>query len=552
MTLHYRRQGNQILILGHTYPHRDAIKKLGGTFNGQVKLWQIDYSESNWNAVSGLCLSLGGTSLSQETIEQDQPTIVIPPAVPIKKTPIPRLETPKGKESLSVSELLEKAASIIASGFPGMTWVEGEIQNLNIKPSAVFFNLAEGVKGSSETNTTTVAASIWNNVLNSLQQKYTRDTLFDILREGQRVRLLVMVNFYKGRASLTLSINDIDLDFTKGALALSREKLLRELRANGQDRLNKNKLIPTFPLRIGLLSAEGSRAVSDFMHQLWEGRYSGEVIFKACPMQGEELPLRLPKDLDLLASQKVDLIVVTRGGGSLADLRWFDAKEIALAISSCAVPIIAAIGHQDDYTIAEEVAHTRAKTPTAAAEIILECFRLAKERLTDLSTRLASSLENRIQLVDSAVSALPARIESSSAMKLQRELEKLNSATSFLTHITLSRGSAAQLQLGNLASQIEKACLNRLAHQEMNLMSSINSVERSLLDQLSKEVMNLNSLEMELTLKNPKELMDKGWTRIEIGGKPIGSAAELFIGQKATARLRDGLICLTVNSIEKK
>lgn len=554
MSVHFRRQGDKILILGQTYPHKDAIKRLGGTFNGQLKLWQIDYDESHWAAVKSLCESLGGACLDKDDSNDSPspPTLVIPPALPIKKTPIPRMNQVGEKKAISVSELLEKASSVIASNFPGSIWIEGEIQNLNIKPSAIYFNLAEGVKGSNEANTTTVAASMWNNAQQNLLQKYTREVLFDVLRDGQRVRILAMVNLYRGRASLSLVVQDIDLEFTKGELALSREVLRRELRRTGLDQLNRQKVIPTFPFRIGLISADGSRAESDFVHQLWEGGFAGEVIFRQCPMQGEDVPLKLPIALAELSQAEVDIIVVTRGGGSLADLRWFDAKEIAFAIARCPIPIIAAIGHQEDFTIAEEVAHTRAKTPTAAAEVILECFRLAKERLKDYSIRLGSMLDHKSQLISNILSALPERIESAISMKIQRDLERVSTLASDLSHLTLTKANHSQLLLAALSSQIEKAALAAIGNMELVVMSAQNHVDRTIIERIAIETIQINSIESQLSAKNPLDMLERGWTRLEQNGKKITSVAEVLEGDIVVARLKDGLISLEVRQLEKK
>ena len=138
-----------------------------------------------------------------------------------------------------------------------------------------------------------------------------------------KIRALVSVSLYKNRGQISLTIKDIDPNFTKGELALKREELIKELKKEGLYDKNRTLNIAEFPFKVGLISAKGSRAESDFCHQLTSEGFSGEVLFRPTPMQGEGVPKQIVSAISELEKNNCDIIVITRGGGSAADLRWF-------------------------------------------------------------------------------------------------------------------------------------------------------------------------------------------------------------------------------------
>ena len=129
--------------------------------------------------------------------------------------------------------------------------------------------------------------------------------------------------------------------------------------------------MPSFPLRVGLITAEGSRAMSDFLDQLHSYKFPEEVIFYPAHMQGESTLKEVAEGLRKLSQMNLDAIVLTRGGGSAADLRWFDTvPRLPYALAEAKMPI-SAIGHHDDVCVAELISYHREKTPTAAADFLI-------------------------------------------------------------------------------------------------------------------------------------------------------------------------------------
>ncbi len=561
MSVHCKKQGDQILILGNTYPHREAIKRLGAVFNPQLKLWQTKFRDDIWTQTKELCESLGGASISDPNdLQSDQPEgqaiekdpLLVPLSMPIRKTPIAKLTVNSDKSAFTVSEVLEKAASVVALGFPGLIWIQGEVQNLGFKAQAAYFHLAEGVAGANDAHSTTISASIWGNTLASLSKKYGRDPLMEILKDGLKIKVLASISVYKGRASLSLSVQDIDLEFTKGDLALNREKLLRELRAKGLDVANKQRPFPSFPLRVGLISASGSRALGDFIHQLVEGSFPGEIVFMSAPMQGEEVPRKLPTTFKELQTKNVDVIVLTRGGGSLADLRWFDSREVAYAIASCPVPVIAAIGHQDDLCIAEEIAFLRAKTPTAAAEILLACMRTMRERMGQLTHQLAGLLEHRAHQAHLLLTQLPERIDMAVRVRLDRENERMLRAQSGLIHTSFEQIHRGKFLVDEALVKLEKATTHRLGQLELSYTSWGAKLDQSVETNLQRITNEIQGLESALNAKDPSPWIEKGWTRLESSSHTPLDAYLLKPGDELNARLKHSLLRLEIKEIIDK
>ena len=390
MAIYYRRVDNFIIISGKTYPYKDLMKSLGGRYSGQDRVWSIPASDETLNELRNLCKSVGGGPLKVKTPDflkqaETKRTAAVKPSESLPTT-----------DGMTISELVQKVNLEIQKAFPRSLWIYGEVQSLTIRKTAVYLQIADFKDSGSRSNTMTLNATIWSSALSAITKKIG-SPLEDFLQEGIKLRLNAQVTLYKDRGSLSLNILDIDPNFTKGALALAREAVLKELRAAGLDQVNKALKPSLFPLRIGLISAPSSRAQSDFIHQLTSYGFPGTVFFVPAQMQGEQTIATVSAAIASLDEHGCDYIVVTRGGGSQADLRWFDDKKIALAIANAKTPLIAAIGHHDDVCIAEEIAYRREKTPTAAADFILSEVAKINEYISDKARamgRQALSLQN--------------------------------------------------------------------------------------------------------------------------------------------------------------
>lgn len=516
VTIHYRLQGQTLVVFGNTFRFKEEIKALGGRFNGNEKNWRVPMSEVTLAAVESLCEGVGGGGIASSELTANAASAPAP--------------ANNGEVSgLTVAELLTKIGYTIHQAFSEPVWVIGEIQNLAKRPSGHFFELAEGTAHGHQGSTTTVKAILWRGAQSFLQEKYG-PRLGEVLQDGLKVRCLCRVSFYKERGQISLTVEDIDPSYTKGALALAREQLLKVLRQKGLDRKNAALPLAAFPFRVGLISAAGSRAHSDFVHQLESANFPGEIIFISSPMQGEAVPEGIRKAFATLAGLQVDVIVLTRGGGSLADLRWFDTEEVAYAIAGCSVPVIAAIGHHDDVCIAEEICYERQKTPTAAAAFLLGVFRRSQDKVTELAGKLADHLARTLSLADEKQIRLEQGLFQTALGALSRGERRLEQAEVMLTRKSLDTINQFDRWLVGMGSRIHVRSVAKLT----------NTAE------------DLFRLEQLLTRKDPSPWLSRGWTQLTRAGGLIRSIADTIAGDRLQARLRDGVLNITVESTEPR
>ena len=313
MSVHFRVYPQSIVVSGNTYAHRELLKSLGGRFDGNNKAWRLPHTAANRTSLQELCAAGGGGELPCFVTEQDE----------AEKSELQQImpnEPVVSEGGLSIAALLERADAGLRNTFPYPVWVVGEVQNLGRK-GHIYLQLVEAQEGKHQT--LNVSAVIWKNFIKPIEERCG----VDFLQDGLQIRCLCDVQLYRERGALSLRVREIDPAFTHGTLALAREKLLRELRAAGKDRLNKSLTLVCVPQRIGLITAAGSRAYGDFCDQLRALQVPVQVIFRPTPMQGEDVLKEVPRAIAAL--KDCDLIVITRGGGSASDLRWFDSAEVA-------------------------------------------------------------------------------------------------------------------------------------------------------------------------------------------------------------------------------
>ena len=541
MSIYFEHSEQFILIQGQTYPHRSAIKSLGATFCGQRKLWQIRYSRENLARVKELCANLDGKAPSSEKN--------IPDNTESYSNPGEDRAAPGKRESYTIAEVMSYAASVINQGFPSSIWIIGEIQNLQQRREVLYFDFAEADSGGSGKGTVTIKATIWKSNFERICKHHGKQKIEEVLQDGMKIRCLCQVSLYKGRGQLSLNVLNIDPKYTKGALALAREALLSELRLKGLDKKNKNLKLPAMPLKIGLLSAPGSRALSDFTHQLKEGRYPGELIFLPCSMQGEKVCKDVVNGIAALNSQQCDLIVLTRGGGSAADLRWFDMPELAYAVAHSTVPIVAAIGHHDDFCVAEEICFNRQKTPTAAADFIVNLFTRLNFQLDQWMAFFHSQTQKSLRSVLEIRHRLKEKLSFSwqnQINKSRQNIMELNHGFNNVVKCTLDDWEGELSKRGDALARLAKDDLqHKLMNIEQTLVPKLKMNAQAKMHQLSLEVEKLSS---KIHAKDPSPWMQRGFTILESNNNKINSIAQLEIDDKVHARLLDGLVELRVTA----
>ena len=279
-----------------------------------------------------------------------------------------------------VSELTQLIKLELENSFPRI-WVEGEVSNFHRHSSGhLYFTLKDA--------SSQIRAVMW--------RSDARAVKFDF-KDGLQLVCRGRINVYEPRGEYQVVV-DLAEPKGKGALQLAFEQLKEKLRAEGLFDPQRKKKLPLFPQKVGVVTSPRGAAIQDILRIL-ERRFSRLHIL-ICPakVQGEGAAEEIVEGIDTLGRRPdIDVIIVGRGGGSIEDLWAFNEEKVARAIFRCPIPIISAVGHEVDFTIADFVADVRASTPSAAAEMVIEKEGAILDQIANLEKGLAGGLKFRVQ-----------------------------------------------------------------------------------------------------------------------------------------------------------
>jgi exodeoxyribonuclease VII large subunit len=325
-----------------------------------------------------------------------------------------------GVPSFSVGQFTEVLNHVLKASFDEGVWVEGEIQGLRKPNPHAYFTLIENVDGVKAQLNINLFAGPLRNVQAKLRQQGIE------LKDGLKVRLFGRVEYYGPFGKLNLIATDVDTQFSAGDVAAKREELLRQLMEKGVDKINKRIPVPLVPLRLGIISSSQAAGWADAQQHLTESGIGFAITFCDVRVQGDAAVSQIVAALNSLSRRDdIDLVMLMRGGGSKGDLAAFDDEQIAIAISKCAHPVFTGIGHEIDTSIADIVAHTANKTPTACAQSVIA---IVENFLSDLSYSagsLRSLTQTAVERARSRIAVSVERLRTRPRTALERQTQKL-------------------------------------------------------------------------------------------------------------------------------
>jgi len=313
---------------------------------------------------------------------------------------------------LSVSELTRRLQETLEERFPAV-WVEGEISNFRLYGSGhAYFTLKDAESQ--------IRAVLFRN--------RGRRIRFEPA-DGLHVMAFGSIEVYPQRGEYQLVIELLEPKGL-GALQLAFEQLKARLQAEGLFDQARKRELPRFPRKIGIVTSTGGAAIRDMLRVI--GRRFGElhIVIAPCRVQGDGAAEEIAqgvRDLDALGG--VDVIIVGRGGGSLEDLWAFNEEPVARAIAASKVPVVSAVGHEVDFTIADFVADLRAPTPSAAAELVVREKQAVVDSLVQLRARLERSAARPLRDLERRVDELTARLRREMRGELGRAGHRVALAT---------------------------------------------------------------------------------------------------------------------------
>ena len=305
----------------------------------------------------------------------------------------------------SVSELINAINAVLTRHFRDV-WVYGEVGKVS-QPSSghVYFDLVEDNDGEKHV----ISVKLWRGVRQRLMPKMQQHDM-DIV-SGIKVRIRGTPDIYGASGQFGFKMSDIDPRFTLGDLAAQRDEIIAKLKLEGLYDRNRHLALPLVPLSIGVVTSKGSAAHADFMKTLEESNIGFTVTLCDVRVQGDGSAEQVAAAITLLGSQPlVDVVAVIRGGGSRTDLATFDNEIVARAVATCRAPVFTGIGHDVDKSIADEVAFSWNKTPTACAVAIVERVNEFVRQVDSAAQRIANvvlaALANSERRVANAVGRL--------------------------------------------------------------------------------------------------------------------------------------------------
>ena len=423
------------------------------------------------------------------------------------------------KNVLSLFELNQLVRRSVRTCLPDEYWVQVELSDVRANYSGHCY--LECVQKDPKSNSLIAKARgiIWSNVFSQLKPYFEQET-GQAFVSGIKVLVKVTVDFHE-LYGYSLTIVDIDPAYTLGDMARRRREILLRLQEEGVLSLNKELELPVLAQRIAVISSATAAGYGDFCNQLENNAFGFAFYLRLFPaiMQGERVEASVIAALDRIyaESEKWDVVVIIRGGGATSDLSGFDTYDLAASCAQFPLPIITGIGHERDDTVIDLVAHTRVKTPTAAAEFLVNHLRQTAEQLENYAYYIRQEVPARLnrekERLERCITRIPARVQ----MRLQRE----------------------DFRRERLAKRMEMAWQSRLAREQYRLeLSSRLSV--ALQARLLKEKHRLDLLEKSVEAASPDLLLKRGYSITLKDGKAVTDASLLKPGDRVVTRVAKG------------
>jgi exodeoxyribonuclease VII large subunit len=471
------------------------------------------------------------------------------PLSPSLEPPTPDLEPRPGSASApwSVRALVTDLRQHVETAYADL-WVEGEISNCHTAPSGhVYFTLKDG-----EAQLPVVLFRRQAQLL----RFHPQDGLAALVR-GR-------VSVYESRGQLQLIAETLEPRGT-GALQLAYEQLKARLLAEGLFDAARKRPLPAFPRTVGVITSTSGAVLHDIVKVIRRRHARLNLLIYPATVQGPECAVSVAAGIRWFNQSqrnqgqrkkqagKVDLILIARGGGSLEDLAGFNDEALARAIAASALPVVSAIGHETDFTIADFVADLRAATPSAAAELITAAQHRIEERVEALEARVRRAIRYQLMLARQRFTALSvAQIQNRLQALIGRRSQRLDDLRHRLALAADRSLRAPASRLSALTIRIERHIPSvRLALAHRRLEAARQSLSRLALTTVAARATRLDRAAARLDALSPLAVFNRGYALVYLAdGTLLRNATEARPGQTIRARLATGSVTAEVKSID--
>ena len=415
----------------------------------------------------------------------------------------------EGQGALSLYELNNLVKQAVRCNLSDNYWVQAELSDVrsNYSGHCYLEFVQKDVKGNSLI--AKARGTIWNNIYKMLKPYFEQET-GQLFASGIKVLVKVSVEFHE-LYGFSLTVMDIDPTYTVGDMMRRRREILRRLAEEGVLDMNKELNMSGVPQRIAVISSATAAGYGDFCNQLMNNPYGFVFYPKLFPaiMQGDRVEESVIEALNRIYEEmeQWDAVVIIRGGGATSDLSGFDSYNLAVNCAQFPLPIITGIGHERDDTVIDSVAHTRVKTPTAAAEYLINRIQDTALKLEEYASRIIGQVEVRMMQEKNRLARLTERIPMATRMYLQQERY---------------RGERIQKRLYT-ALQVKWV----------------------------KEYHRLQLLEQQIKAASPEHLLKRGYSITLLNGRAVTDVSALQPGNEVVTCLAKGKIQSIITNVKE-
>lgn len=447
-------------------------------------------------------------------------------------------------EAITLHQLNASIQSEIRNSFSHPIWVVAEINQLNVHSSGhCYLELIEK-EPVNDRIIANIRATMWASTYHRLSAFFKTAAKQD-LSAGIKVLIRVQVDFHEV-FGISLNIRDIDPNYTLGDMARKRAEIIQKLEEAGVIDMNQGLALPRVPQKIAIISSPSAAGYEDFCNQL-DRNQGGYVfyhtLFKAS-MQGQLTAPSIIQALDRIAAYAdfFEVVVIIRGGGSKTDLSYFDDFDLAYYITQFPIPVLTGIGHERDESVADLVAHTSAKTPTAVAEFLIDLAEEFDSELDWLKEQISRDARKILSLKNNEIEQ---RIQSIQLNTKHYQHEKKH----HLRHMARITESNSRTFLQNfrdplhqMKSQLSRRTRVFLLHHSAHQKDVFSQVRFGIRRILSDQNHRLELYNRDIEHLNPVKILKRGYSITVYNGSPLKNTEQVKKGDRIITRLHKGNI----------
>jgi len=441
---------------------------------------------------------------------------------------------------LSLYELNQLVGEILNYELPDTYWVEAELSDVRTVKGHCYMELIQkDLFGN--TPVARASAKCWRNTWLRLLPKFQKAT-GTVPHAGMKMLLAVKADFHPNYG-FSWIVYDIDPTFTIGDMARKRQEILDKLEQAGILTMQRDLPLSPFAQRIAVISSSQAAGYGDFCKQLEAcssasnpQNHGAPLVFYhqlfPSPMQGEQVEAGIMAALDRIFEQgdHFDVVVIIRGGGATADLSGFDTLGLAEYVANYPLPIITGIGHDRDESVLDIVAHAHVKTPTAAADYLVENLRQTAQRVEKASTEAAAIVNEMVRQQREKMKTITHRLAMAYPTYKMRHLQRLQ----------------------QMEQKIRTSSANKILREQHRLQLAQKALIPAAQQMVERQRHRLQLIDQQLLTLDPKRMLERGYSLTTLNGKAVKDAAKLKPGDTIVTHLAQGSLTSVVETVTKK